>query len=109
MAGLLNRSRRHSRAGSNPASSAPDRKEQNVPRTAEQIFEDIYERTEEETKPLIAELTLLDKSETPNLDELQKEVEKLLTLLKDRQPGLVSWHTFLQQRIDDISEWRSKQ
>ena len=34
-----------------------------------------------------------------NLDELQTETEKLLSLLKDRQPGLYTWNTFMFERL----------
>lgn len=34
-----------------------------------------------------------------NLDELQEEVEKILSLLKDRQPGLMAWNLHLDERL----------
>jgi len=37
-----------------------------------------------------------------NLDELQREVEKLIGLLKDRQPGMISWHEFMQERLTNL-------
>jgi len=37
-----------------------------------------------------------------NLDELQEEMEKLLSLLKDRQPGLFTWNEFLMERMKKI-------
>lgn len=37
-----------------------------------------------------------------NLDELQSEVEKLLSLLRDRQTGLMSWNMFLEDRLKKI-------
>lgn len=39
-----------------------------------------------------------------NLDELQKETEKLLLLLKDRQTGLMSWNMFLEERLKEIKK-----
>lgn len=39
-----------------------------------------------------------------NLDELQVEVEKLLSLLKDRQPGLVTWHMFIGERLKALKK-----
>lgn len=39
-----------------------------------------------------------------NLDELQAEVEKLLSLLRDRQPGLMTWNMFLEKRLSTISK-----
>jgi hypothetical protein len=37
-----------------------------------------------------------------DLDELQRETEKLLLLLVDRQQGTVSWHMFLRDRLTAI-------
>lgn len=37
-----------------------------------------------------------------NLDELQSEVERLLSLLRDRQPGLFSWNDYLRSRLSTI-------
>lgn len=37
-----------------------------------------------------------------DLDELQQEVEKLLALLKDRQKGMMSWHSFLHERLQKL-------
>ncbi len=37
-----------------------------------------------------------------NLDELQAEAEKLVSLLKDRQLGLMSRNQFLSERIKNI-------
>jgi len=34
-----------------------------------------------------------------SLDELQEETEKLLALLKDRQPGLMTWNMFMHDRL----------
>lgn len=39
-----------------------------------------------------------------NLDELQKETEKLLLLLKDRQTGLMSWNMLLTERLKEIKK-----
>ncbi|TWU51412.1 hypothetical protein Poly59_30040 [Rubripirellula reticaptiva] len=39
-----------------------------------------------------------------NLDELQAEVEKLLALLKDRQPGLMTWNMFLNERLEAVQK-----
>jgi hypothetical protein len=41
---------------------------------------------------------------TMNLDELQAEVEKLLALLRDRQPGLMTWNMFLHERLGAIQK-----
>ena len=35
-------------------------------------------------------------------DELQREAERLLALLKDRQTGLMSWHDFMRKRLTRI-------
>jgi hypothetical protein len=37
-----------------------------------------------------------------SLDELQTEAEKLLSLLKDRQPGLATWNMFLYERLQNL-------
>lgn len=37
-----------------------------------------------------------------NLDELQGEIEKLLGLLNDRQPGLISWHQCMNERMTSL-------
>lgn len=39
-----------------------------------------------------------------NLDELQSEVEKLLVLLTDRQPGLITWNMGLNERLEFIQK-----
>jgi uncharacterized membrane-anchored protein len=39
------------------------------------------------------------KKEGVNLDDLQGEAERLLALLKDRQPGHATWHSFLEERL----------
>lgn len=43
-----------------------------------------------------------------NLDELQSEVEKLLSLLKNRQPGLFTWNDFLAERLKNIKQMIEK-
>lgn len=43
-----------------------------------------------------------------NLDELQQEIEKLLGLLKDRQPGLISWNEFMMKRLTTLHRLTSK-
>ena len=42
------------------------------------------------------------------LDELQVEAEKLVALLQDRQEGLMSWHSFLRDRVQKIHELTSR-
>lgn len=37
-----------------------------------------------------------------DLNALQKEAEKLLLLLNDRHPDLMTWNTFLYERIENI-------
>jgi len=39
-----------------------------------------------------------------DLDKLQAEAEKLVALLKDRQPGLMTWNGFLAERLTNIRE-----
>ncbi|MDX1535999.1 MAG: hypothetical protein R3346_04540 [Candidatus Spechtbacterales bacterium] len=56
----------------------------------------------------VVRLVLMSAERRPNdgncvdLDDLQEEIEGLLSLLKDRQPGLATWNSFLQQRIGNI-------
>lgn len=42
-----------------------------------------------------------------NLDELQQETEKLLALLKDRQPGTMGWIKFMNERMTNLYELTS--
>jgi hypothetical protein len=39
-----------------------------------------------------------------NLEDLQNEVEKLLSLLRDRQIGLFTWNQFLRERLSAIKK-----
>lgn len=43
-----------------------------------------------------------------NLDKLQRETEKLLALLKDRQPGLMTWNDFLRDRLTNLHKLTSQ-
>ncbi len=43
-----------------------------------------------------------------SLDELQEEAEWLLSLLKDRQLGLFSWHIFLRKRLQKLHDLSSQ-
>lgn len=43
-----------------------------------------------------------------NLDALQQEVEKLLRLLTDRQPGLISWNHFMNERLENLHKLTSQ-
>lgn len=40
-----------------------------------------------------------------NLDELQNEVEKLLSLLRAREIGLMSWNELLLDRLKTIHQF----
>lgn len=46
------------------------------------------------------------KTSTPekvlDLDELQQEAQKLVALLKDRQPGLMTWNEMVRDRLTSI-------
>jgi hypothetical protein len=44
----------------------------------------------------------LNRNKPMNLDELEKETEKLLSLLRDRQPGLFTWRGFMKERLENI-------
>ncbi|MBU1046860.1 hypothetical protein KKH36_03730 [Patescibacteria group bacterium] len=48
-----------------------------------------------------------DGKKIVDLDELQKELEKTLSLLENRQPGLMSWNTFLKERLQNINKMTS--
>ena len=37
-----------------------------------------------------------------NLDELQSEVENLLALIRNRQPGLMSWNKFMREHLQNL-------
>ena len=37
-----------------------------------------------------------------DLDELQRETERLLSLLRDRQPGLMSWNEFMHEQLTKL-------
>lgn len=43
-----------------------------------------------------------------DLDELQGEAEKLVSLLKDRQPGLMTWNDFMRERLEALHSLASK-
>lgn len=43
-----------------------------------------------------------------DLDELQKETEKLLSLLRDRQQGTMAWNMFLGERLTAIVKLAAK-
>lgn len=49
-----------------------------------------------------------EKEKGIDLDELQSEAEKLVSLLKDRQPGLMTWNNFLRERLEAIHQLTSK-
>lgn len=40
-----------------------------------------------------------------DLNEIQEEAEKLVALLKDRQPGLFTWNMMVLRRIKNIAKW----
>lgn len=44
-------------------------------------------------------------SDTPNLDYLKENVEKLLSLLNDPHSGLISWNEFYAERMQNISDF----
>lgn len=43
-----------------------------------------------------------------NLDDLQQEVEKLLSLLTVREFGLMTWHEFVRERLDNLHKITSQ-
>ena len=44
-------------------------------------------------------------SETPNLDELREQCRKLLQLLENPEPGLVTWHLAVRDKLSDLAKW----
>lgn len=49
-------------------------------------------------------MTYIDKL----LDNLESETEMLLALLKDRQLGLMTWNSFISERLKNINKIRKK-
>lgn len=49
-----------------------------------------------------SEEKLANQEKGVNLDELQQEVERILNLLKDRQPGLFTWNGFMHERLQSL-------
>ncbi|HSV94616.1 MAG TPA: hypothetical protein VLH94_01365 [Spirochaetia bacterium] len=45
---------------------------------------------------------------TMNLDEFQVEIEKMLSLLKDRQTGMISWYGFFLDRLKSLHSMISR-
>lgn len=43
--------------------------------------------------------------DTPNLDDLQTRLEKMLSLLKDPHPGLMSWDIFYGEAFHDLLDF----
>ncbi len=43
-----------------------------------------------------------------NFDDLQQETEKLLSLLKDRQPGPMTWNEFVHERLQNLHKLTSQ-
>jgi hypothetical protein len=43
-----------------------------------------------------------------SLDDLQQETEKLLDLLKDRQPGIMTWNEFMHERLANLHRLTSQ-
>ena len=49
-----------------------------------------------------------DEKQGISLDDLQQETEKLLALLKDRQPGLMTWNEFMHERLQNLHKLTSQ-
>jgi len=43
------------------------------------------------------------KGKSVDLDELQGVLKKTLSLLEERQPGLMSWNGMLEERLNDLN------
>lgn len=48
------------------------------------------------------------KSEGVDLEDLQKETEKLTALLKDRHPGLMTWNEFMRASLQNLHRLASQ-
>ena len=56
-----------------------------------------------------AEEKAASEKKSINLDELQRETEKLLALLNDRQPGFfITWHEFLHEQLQALHKLTSQ-
>lgn len=49
-------------------------------------------------------MTKTEQKSVVSHDRLQEEAEKLVALLKDREVGLFSWHTLLNERLKTIHD-----
>ncbi|MBI2674622.1 MAG: hypothetical protein HYX22_02705 [Candidatus Yanofskybacteria bacterium] len=49
-----------------------------------------------------SELEIVEEGEGVNLNELQQETEKLLSLLKDRQSEPIAWSEFLYKQLHTL-------
>lgn len=52
----------------------------------------------------VAEEAMNQPAPTIDLDELQRETEQLLSLLKNRQPGLRSWNFWMTCRLTNLKK-----
>lgn len=68
----------------------------------------VVENLLEQKRIAESEATSESTKEGIDLDELQKEVEKLLALLNDRQTGTMGWHGFMKERLEDLHTLTSK-
>lgn len=59
-------------------------------------------------KRIMSTTSTNDTKKGINLDELQGEVEKLLALLKDREPGYMGWCMFMNERLTNLHALTSK-
>ena len=46
--------------------------------------------------------TTVNEKTGVDLDELQVETQKLLSLLRDRQPGLITWNTCMREQVQKL-------
>ena len=49
-----------------------------------------------------------DDRDRIDLNDLQQETEKLLTLLEDRQPGMTTWNEFVRERLQNLHKLASQ-
>ncbi|OGZ29228.1 MAG: hypothetical protein A2427_03040 [Candidatus Nealsonbacteria bacterium RIFOXYC1_FULL_40_7] len=67
----------------------------------------VVDSLEEQKKAAEEKSKSAGEKKSVNLDDLQQEVEKLLALLKDRQPGLITWNGFMQERLQALHKLTS--
>ncbi len=55
-----------------------------------------------------ANATVTPSKKGVDLNELQGEVERMLELLKNRQPGLATWNSWMKERMEGLHRLTSE-